>query len=167
MSRELYYCCDLGSMPKVKELLAGPPGSVNIEHTECNGRTSLIAASESGQEEMLKYLLQMGANVHAKNAYGWTALHCSARNGHKSIIMILLKAGIKADAKDDSQRTALDVARMHGHDEIVAILTNPKKALKAAEKAANKDAPPEKTEEEILDELYYSDPVEWAKRKGL
>ncbi len=77
-----------------------------------------MTAAESGETEVVRSLLQSGADVHAKRDDGASALTLAAREGHTEIVHLLLEAG--ANAK--SEGWALLLASEGGHDEIVAAL---------------------------------------------
>ena len=47
--------------------------------------TSLILAAESGHCEMVRLLIESGADVNAARQDGYTALMCAAQNGHSGM----------------------------------------------------------------------------------
>jgi ankyrin repeat protein len=55
-------------------------------------------AAFTGNVDMVKMLLEAGAEVNAKADNGWTALILAKRNGHAEIVRLLIEAG----AMDDS-----------------------------------------------------------------
>ena len=86
------------------------------------GKTALMLASNYAHPEMVEYLLENGADVHAKNRYGVTALHIASREGHTDIVAMLLEKGADVNAKSNNGATALITASEKGHTEIVAML---------------------------------------------
>jgi hypothetical protein len=62
--------------------------------------TALMRASIHGYDETVRYLLEAGADVHAKDVGGATALHLASRGGHVKVIDMLLKYGASPDAND-------------------------------------------------------------------
>ena len=46
-----------------------------------NGHTSLHLASENGHKEMVEFLLQEGADIHALDHWDYSALHRASENG--------------------------------------------------------------------------------------
>ena len=78
-----------------------------------NGMTPLIYASLRGHENIVKLLLQSGANINIKDNTGSTALmHAASSNAfrHINVAELLLKNGADITAKDNSGNTALDIA---------------------------------------------------------
>jgi ankyrin repeat protein len=52
-------------------------------------------ASQLGNKEVVKLLIQKGADVNAKNKYGETALRLAFYYGHKEIVELLKSYGGK------------------------------------------------------------------------
>ena len=59
----------------------------------CTGETALINASTSGNLEIVKYLVEKGANVHKIGFFGETALIAAMEENHTEIVDYLLKCG--------------------------------------------------------------------------
>lgn len=70
------------------------------------GVTALIYAAWLGEREMLKLLLEHGADVDAKIKTS-TPLLCASRNGDINTAKLLLKHGAKINARGTKNRTAL------------------------------------------------------------
>jgi ankyrin repeat protein len=60
------------------------------------GDTPLIVASLIGNEEIIKILLDAGAEVNAKDKGGYTALVWATENGHADIAGLLKQFGATA-----------------------------------------------------------------------
>jgi ankyrin repeat protein len=67
-------------------------------------------AEESSAIEVVKFLVELGADVNAINRTGQTAFHGSARSGRNSIVQFLAEHRAKLDIKDKQGRTPLDIA---------------------------------------------------------
>ena len=53
----------------------------------------LMDAAEKGNTNIVADLLDMGAQVDARNPFGWTVLHWAATNGHTDTAMLLILNG--------------------------------------------------------------------------
>ena len=84
--------------------------------------TSLHKASEAGQTETVKLLLEHGADVNALDATLRSPLFYAARKGHNEIVKILLRKGANANARDWSGYTPLREAAKAGHAGTVRLL---------------------------------------------
>ncbi|KAI7152825.1 hypothetical protein KC349_g8747 [Hortaea werneckii] len=83
------------------------------------GCTALMEASRSRLAATARLLIQLGAQVQARDVDGNTALHLAAIQGDEQACQILLGAG--AAAEDSNQRgfTPLELAARNGHTEAV------------------------------------------------
>jgi Ankyrin repeats (3 copies) len=66
--------------------------NLNIKH-EFYGWTALHLAAKSGKLDIVKALINAGADLNTKDNDGLTALHWVARDGNFDIVKILMKAG--------------------------------------------------------------------------
>lgn len=75
-----------------------------------NGMTALMHAAESGygfgDMDLVKLLLEKGADIDAKDRLGRTALIHASMKGKTDIIELLIKSGADATIKDDFGNTA-------------------------------------------------------------
>lgn len=60
----------------------------------------LIKNIKQGNTEIVKLLLEAGADVNAKDIYGNTALMYSSEYGYTEIVKLLLEAGSEVDPND-------------------------------------------------------------------
>lgn len=58
---------------------------------ELGASTPLMEAAQEGHLELVRYLLQAGANVHAQTQTGDTALAYACENGHTDVADLLLE----------------------------------------------------------------------------
>ncbi len=84
--------------------------------------TSLMRASQDGKTEIVRMLLDAGANVNEKNEFGTTALMLASDNGHIEIVKLLLAHGALVNAATNSRGTALMRASAGGHLEVAKLL---------------------------------------------
>lgn len=101
------------------DLVAGLlDAGVNPNAYDKNGNTPLMVFAAQLPEDddyklgpqILKLLVQRGANVHARNRAGETALHVAVRCGRKLAMRTLVDKGANVDARDGRGRGVLDVA---------------------------------------------------------
>jgi len=64
-------------------------GSDINAHDPSNGETALHGAVWSGSPTLVRYLVEHGADKHARNKLGQTALVCAQRTGQTSILGLL------------------------------------------------------------------------------
>ncbi len=92
---------------------------------ECNsyGReTPLMKAAYYGKTEVVTYLLENGADIHATDYKGHTALLNAAYNGHNEVVEELLKKGAKINERNNYNWNALMQACFEGHYETAKLL---------------------------------------------
>ena len=88
-----------GNLEQMRNLLA--LGDVEINSRDAQGLTPLMRAVEMGQANIVRELLDHGAEIDATIAfYGITALTLAERDNNTEIIQILLAAGARPDVKD-------------------------------------------------------------------
>ena len=114
-----------GSHRSVRELLEKGV-DVNYQR-ENDGWTALIRASyfsysNNFRIDIIRLLIEYGANVNLQDKDGYTALVFASYNGHTEAVKLLLANGADPDLQDNNRRTALMYASHNGHIEIVKLL---------------------------------------------
>lgn len=71
-----------------KQLLATSPANINAATSA--GETPLHLAAKAGNEEMVRILIEAGAQIDVPDERRWTALATATNNGHLNIIRYLL-----------------------------------------------------------------------------
>jgi len=82
----------------------------------------LHAASAGRHVEIVRALLEAGANPNARQQGGFTPLHAAAQNGDVDIARLLLDKGADREARAENNQTALDFALLRGHAAVAAVL---------------------------------------------
>jgi ankyrin repeat protein len=82
----------------------------------------LTAAATSQRTDLVKLLLENGADVNARDDEGYTALMEPAECGDQEVVEVLLAAGIDVNARNVEGFTALQYAKEQGHTKIVDLL---------------------------------------------
>ncbi|KFQ68169.1 Ankyrin repeat and SOCS box protein 3 [Phaethon lepturus] len=111
-----------GSLESVCVLLeaGADPDEVTTEAT-----TALFLAVENGHADIVKLLLQHGANVKGPHSWsGWNSLHQASFQGCTEIMKILLEKGASKECKDDFGITPLFVAAQYGKLESLRLLVS-------------------------------------------
>ncbi len=72
--------------------------------------------------EVVKMLVEAGANINLKGQDGYTALMCAAMAGYTDSTQALIEAGADLDAIDDEGNTAMMLAQASRHPKIVRLL---------------------------------------------
>ena len=116
--------------------------------SKVDGRTALHFAAQKGYVEIVRLLLEAGANADVADLFMKTSLHVAAERGHVEIVELLLQAGADQDiANSSGKTTSLHWAAKKGHVEVVRLL------LKAG---ANMDSV----------DLFSRTALHWAAEKG-
>ena len=92
---------------------------VNINARSYHGYTALMWASEYGNLEAAKLLIENGADVNAKDKYGDTAL---IEAGHLEVVKLLIENGADVNVENEFGENALMRASEYGNLEKVKLL---------------------------------------------
>ena len=80
-------------------------------------------AAQEGHQDIVKFLLEKGADVNATMKDGRSALYKASKNGHTEVVRLLLEAAdIEVNAKDNTVASPLYMASQEGHTEVVTLL---------------------------------------------
>ena len=90
----------------------GPPPAITV----------LMLAAAQGDPEIVKLLLQKGAQVNGQGEAGFTPLIEAVRSNHPAIVMLLLKSGAKPNQRNENGNTALVFAASEGQLEMIEAL---------------------------------------------
>ena len=113
-----------GDIQTVKELLNKDP---TLIYTKKDGSryTILHCAVSSGSLELVKFLIDRGANVNVRSDCGYTVLHYAADTGSLKLVKFLIdKGAIVSNVKTDWGDTVLHEAAESGSLELVKFLTD-------------------------------------------
>ncbi|XP_030424301.1 poly [ADP-ribose] polymerase tankyrase-2 isoform X4 [Gopherus evgoodei] len=119
-ARELFEACRNGDVERVKRLVR--PESVNGRDTAGRKSSPLHFAAGFGRKEVVEYLLQSGANVHARDDGGLIPLHNACSFGHAEVVSLLLHHGADPNARDNWNYTPLHEAAIKGKTDVCIVL---------------------------------------------
>ena len=97
--------------------------NANVEDRGSKGDcTPLMEASSGGFVDIVKLLLQHGANVNAQSSSGNTALHYACCGGYEDVVLVLLDHNADIEHQNENGHTPLMEAASGGHGSVALIL---------------------------------------------
>ncbi|XP_029905650.1 KN motif and ankyrin repeat domain-containing protein 3 [Myripristis murdjan] len=107
-------------MSVVKKLFS--QGNVNAKASQA-GQTALMLAVSHGRQEMVRALLDCGADVNVQDDEGSTALMCASEHGRAEIVSLLLEQpGCDISIVDNDGSNALSIALEASHNDTAVLL---------------------------------------------
>jgi uncharacterized protein len=107
---------------EISEFLISLGADVNQVAKNAIKIAPIHAAVSSKNLEMVKLLIENGADVNARQQQGFTPLQGAAGSGDLDIAKLLLQNGADPSACDEDGRTAADVAAAHEHPDAAEYL---------------------------------------------
>lgn len=93
-----------------------------VKQANRHGVTALSLACRNGNAEIVRLLLDAGADADGKLAGGESCLMTASRTGNLGCVEVLIASGAKVDAKERRGQSALMWAAAEGHEEVVGYL---------------------------------------------
>ncbi len=106
----------------LERLLAAPPSSEAINATQVDGMTALHWAVYHDRLDLVRRLLDAGADASAANRYGVSPLSLACANGNAEVASALLAAGAEPNAVLPGGETVFMTAARTGRIEVVEAL---------------------------------------------
>ena len=122
MSKEWFYAIENCNLTKVEELLSKNNSLLHsLSHDK---ETAIIKASENGRLDVVKHLLDAGANPndHDETDVRQSSLILASHKGNTDVVAILLDAGANIEYQNSQCETALITAAQEGQIEVVRLL---------------------------------------------
>ena len=107
--------CSAGNVAIVEMLLNHDKGAQEIGDFGSWGTPLLNAIKSRHSLDIVRFLLDQGANVHAVNDRNINGLMLACRDGGLAIVRLLLNAGVDVEARTIDQQTALHFATFAIH----------------------------------------------------
>jgi ankyrin repeat protein len=131
--------------------ISGGIGLTRIDRRNDSGEygNALQAASARGHEQVVKLLLDKGADLNAQGGEYGNALQAAAARGHEQVVKLLLDKGADPNAQGGEYGNALQAASARGHEQVVKLRIPPNhyidsgKLMLATLTASNPPARPE------------------------
>ncbi len=117
---EIHRAARSGDLAKVRELVEKDPALIRLKDE--NGRTPLHWAARGVHFDLLRFLVEKGAEVGDADASGATALHSVAARGHLEACRLLVEKGAPVGAKNKDGAPPFYVAATAGNREIMEYL---------------------------------------------
>jgi ankyrin repeat protein len=117
----LYEAAGDGDAARVADLL---DTGVDVNARTSNGSYALNNAAVENQVEVMRILLERGADPNVQNSQGDTPLICATKfsGGRPATVKMLVEAGTDLALRDDKGRTALDYAKAKDQQDAIALL---------------------------------------------
>ncbi len=103
-------------------LSAGSPAWMALHADTGRGKTPLHHAAMNDDAGEISRLIEIGANVNARDEWSRAPLHYAARRGNPETVARLIKAGAEPHARDKNGQTPLDMVRRRDKDEVTLAL---------------------------------------------
>jgi hypothetical protein len=117
---DLLDATESGNIRRVQELL---DSGVDInDYVNDYGMTALLLASMYEHIDIVRLLLEKGADVNIKDENGYNALMWASVRGYTDIVRLLLENGADINLQNENGYTALMLASVSGITEIVRLL---------------------------------------------
>jgi ankyrin repeat protein len=130
---QIHELAQKGDLEGVKTIVEQNPELVNVKDKD--GRTPLHWACRGVHLDVVKFLVDKGADVNAEEYGGNTALHHAAMNNAANAVALLIKKGADLENIEDYGRTPLILgARERGGPKTIKVLLDAGADVKAKDK---------------------------------
>ena len=111
-----------GRLDDVRRLLFTGMLEADCSPAPCDYRTPLHEAAINGHGEIVKHLIQMGADPNKLSKWRELPMTMAAEEGHENVVRVFLDQGVDPDKADGYGLTALQRAAAEGHTNVVRML---------------------------------------------
>ena len=120
VGRTALYITAWNDQPQIAQMLIEFGSDVNSTNT--NGWTPLMAAAEKGHIRVLQLLINNKAEINLEKQDGWTALHIAVLHNRTQVVQTLLANGSSVNLSDKKGWTPLIIAAEKGYTDILQVL---------------------------------------------
>jgi ankyrin repeat protein len=117
---EIHDAAKAGDLARVRAIVTENPGAARLPDE--TGRTPLHWACRGVHVDVVRFLVETGVDVNARDGALVTPLHSVSSRGHLEAARILLDAGARPHAAMSDGSTPLHLAAANGHQELAALL---------------------------------------------
>jgi uncharacterized protein len=133
-AEDLIEACAKGDFKSAKMyLLKGAKVNAKANSGKTPGRTAIMWAAFRGKKEIVRLLIEHGAEINARDDWkgnmtkpdgteGWTPLIFAADSDHEEVVRILIEKGADVNVKTKSGITALSLAQLWRNEEMIQML---------------------------------------------
>lgn len=112
--------CGFGHKDRVKKFLE--EGDIDVNWVSYTHDCCPIHVASQGKPEIVRMLLDKGANVNVKDVRGNLPIHHAAMKGHSEVVQILLDAGSEVNTQEKNGWTPLHCAAYWNRIDVVKCL---------------------------------------------
>ena len=109
--------------------------AASVTHVNKNGWTAAHQAAYSGEDAMLRRVLELGVDVNAPCNDGCLAVHYASAQGEKKCLRVLSECGSAMETKDRDGETPLDVCTRGARELLADLIVDARRRARARDDA--------------------------------